>query len=164
MVHVAVDVGGDLGGDMAAAQLAQRGLDGGGQRGFALVVDWGSAEGGDLGDICGHGLDMHAATDQARAYLCQVKIVQVILAGADQGDLLERKLLTRGDARGKTGSRRQVPNGIAPCAQQLALFVLGKADLHKGGAYAELFCRAHAGAVVTAVARVAAVDDGGKAQ
>ena len=29
-VHVAVDVGGYLGGDVAAAQLAQRGLDGGG--------------------------------------------------------------------------------------------------------------------------------------
>mgnify|MGYP007000533771 CR=1 FL=1 len=68
---------------MAAAQLAQGGLDGGGQRGFALVVDGGSAEGGNLGDICGCGLDMHAAVDEACAYLCQIKIVQVILAGAD---------------------------------------------------------------------------------
>ena len=117
---------------MVAAQFAQRGLDNGGQRGLALVVDGGTAEGGNLGDICGCGLDMHAAADQARAYLCQIKIVQVILAGANQGDLLARKLLARGDARGKTCSRRQVPNGITPCAQQLALFVLGKADLHKG--------------------------------
>ena len=75
---------------------------------------------------------MHAAADQACADLSQVKIVQVILAGANQGDLLARKLLARGDARGKAGPRRQVPNGIAPCAQQLALFALGKADLHKG--------------------------------
>ena len=82
-VHVAVDVGGDLGGDMVAAQLAQRGLDGGGQRGLALVVDGVATEGSNLGDICGCGLDMHAAADQARAYLCQIKIVQVILAGAD---------------------------------------------------------------------------------
>ena len=37
----------------------------------------------DLGDICGRGLDMHVAADQARAYLRQAKIVQVILAGAD---------------------------------------------------------------------------------
>ena len=75
-----------------------------------------------------------------------------------------RKLLACGDARGKTGSRRQVPNGIAPCAQQLALFVLGKADLHKRGAYAELFGSAHAGTVVTAIACIAAIDDGGKAE
>ena len=78
-----MDVGGDLGGDMASAQLAQRGLDNGGQRGLALVVDGGTAEGGNLGNICGCGLDMHAAADQACAYLCQIKIVQVILAGAD---------------------------------------------------------------------------------
>lgn len=90
--------------------------------------------------------------------------MQVILAGANQGDLLARKLLARGDARGKTGSRRQVPNRIAPCAQQLALFVLGKADLHERGAYAELFCRAHTRAVVAAVACIAAIDDGGKAE
>ena len=82
-IHVAVNVGGDLGGDMVAAQLAQRGLDGGGQRGLALAVDGGTAEGGNLGDICGCGLDMHAAADQACADLSQVKIVQVILAGAD---------------------------------------------------------------------------------
>ena len=149
---------------MGAAQLAQRGLDGGGQRGLALAVDGGTAESGNLGDICGCGLDMHAAADQARAYLRQVEIVQIILAGANQGDLLARKLLARGDARGKTGSRRQVPNGIAPCAQQLTLFVLGKADLHKRGAYAELFCGAHARAVVTAIACIAAIDDGGKAE
>lgn len=74
-IHVAVDVGGDLGGDVAAAQLAQRGLDGGGQRGLALAVDGGAAEGGDLGDVCGRGLDVHAAADQARANLCKVKIV-----------------------------------------------------------------------------------------
>ena len=61
---------------MVAAQFAQRGLDNGGQRGLALVVDGGTAEGGNLGDICGGGLDMHAAADQARAYLCQIKIVQ----------------------------------------------------------------------------------------
>ena len=78
-----MDVGGDLGGDMVAAQLAQRGLDGGGQRGFALGVNGVATEGSNLGDICGCGLDMHAAADQARAYLCQIKIVQVILAGAD---------------------------------------------------------------------------------
>jgi len=82
-VHVAVDVGGDLGGDMVAAQFAQRGLDNGGQRGFALGIDGVATEGSNLGDICGCGLDMHAAADQARAYLCQIKIVQVILAGAD---------------------------------------------------------------------------------
>lgn len=82
-VHVAVDVGDDLGGDAAAAQLAQRGLDNGGQRGFALGIDGVATEGSDLGDICGCGLDMHAAADQTRAYLCQIKIVQVILAGAD---------------------------------------------------------------------------------
>lgn len=82
-VHVAVDVGGDLEEDVAAAQLAQRGLDDGGQRGLTLVVDGATAESGNLGDICGGGLDMHAATDQARANLRQVKIVQVILAGAD---------------------------------------------------------------------------------
>ena len=82
-VHVAVDVGGDLGGDMVAAQLAQRGLDNGGQRGFALGIDGVATEGSNLGDICGCGLDMHAAADQASAYLCQIKIVQVILAGAD---------------------------------------------------------------------------------
>ena len=82
-VHGAVDVGGDLGGDMVAAQLAQRGLDGGGQRGFALGIDGGAVEGGKLGDICGGGLDMHTAADQARANLRQVKIVQVVLAGAD---------------------------------------------------------------------------------
>ena len=68
---------------MVAAQLAQRGLDGGGQRGFALGVNGVATEGSNLGDICGCGLDMHAAADQARAYLCQIKIVQVILAGAD---------------------------------------------------------------------------------
>ena len=38
-----MDVGGDLGGDVAAAQLAQCGLDGGGQRGFALGIDGGAA-------------------------------------------------------------------------------------------------------------------------
>lgn len=106
MIHVAVDVGGDLGGDMVAAQLAQRGLDNGGQRGFALGIDGGTAEGGNLGDICGCGLDMHAAADQARAYLCQIKIVQVILAGANQGDLLARKLLAVG-----TRVARQAPAG-----------------------------------------------------
>ncbi len=70
---------------MVAAQFAQRGLDNGGQRGFALGIDGvaADAEGSNLGDICGCGLDMHAAADQARAYLCQIKIVQVILAGAD---------------------------------------------------------------------------------
>ena len=62
-IHVAVNVGGDLGGDVTAAQLAQRGLDSGGQRGLALVVDGGTAEGGNLCDICGSGLDMHAAAD-----------------------------------------------------------------------------------------------------
>ena len=59
---------------------------------------------------------------------------------------------------------RQAPAGRFQCAQQLALFVLGKADLHERGAYAELFCRVHARAVVTAIACIAAVDDGGKAQ
>lgn len=83
LIHVAVDVGGDLGGDVVAAQLVQCGLDGGGQRGLALGIDGGAAEGGNLDDICGCGLDMHAAADQARANLGQVKIVQVILAGAD---------------------------------------------------------------------------------
>ena len=106
-----MDVGGDLGGDVAAAQLAQHGLDGGGQRGFALVVDGSTAEGGDLGDICGRGLDMHAAVDEACANLRQVKIVQVILAGANQVDLFARKFLARGDACGKAGTCRQVPTG-----------------------------------------------------
>ena len=107
---------------------------------------------------------MHAAVDEACAYLCQVKIVQVILAGANQVDLFARKFLARGDACGKAGTCRQVPNGIAPCAQQLALLILGKSNLHKRGAYAELFCRAHARAVVTAIACIAAIDDGGKAE
>ena len=70
-----MDVGGDLGGDMAAAQLAQRGLDGGGQRGLAFGVDGGTAEGGDLGDVCRRGLDMHAAADEACADLVQAKVV-----------------------------------------------------------------------------------------
>lgn len=90
--------------------------------------------------------------------------MQVVLAGANHIDLLACELLARGDARGQTGSCRQVPDGIAPGAQQLALFVLGKADLHKRRAHARLLGGAHAGAVVAAVACVAAVDDGGKAQ
>ena len=83
---------------MVAAQLAQRGLDGGGQRGFALGIDGGAVEGGKLGDICGGGFDMHAAADEACADLVQAKVVQVVLAGADYIDLLARKLLARGDA------------------------------------------------------------------
>ena len=107
---------------------------------------------------------MHAAADEACADLVQAKVVQVVLTGADYIDLLARELLARGDTRGQAGSCRQVPDGVSPGAQQLALFVLGKADLHERGAHAEFLGSAHAGAVVTAVACVAAVDDGGKAQ
>ena len=62
-----MNVGGDLGGDMVAAQPAQRGLDGGGQRGLALGIDGGAAERGNLGDICGAAsICMQPPTKRAR--------------------------------------------------------------------------------------------------
>lgn len=68
---------------MVAAQFAQRGLDNGGQRGLALVVDGGTAEVAILATSAGAAsICMQPPT--GRAYLCQIKIVQVILAGANQ--------------------------------------------------------------------------------
>lgn len=101
---------------------------------------------------------MHAAADQARAYLCRIKIVQVTLAGADKSTFACKLLARWQDMLPPAGSKR-----IAPARSSSRSSSLVKPTSIRR-AYAELFCRTHAGAVVTAIACIAAIDDGGKAE
>lgn len=96
---------------------------------------------------------------QAHADLLKPQAMQVVLAGLNNMKLLRGEDFTTGDTRCQTGSCREVPHLVPPGAQHLALLCLAPACFHEGGFRAKFSHGARAGAVVSGVVGIAALQD-----